>query len=93
MYLDGFHFAADDMAEQFEAHHFCAALSEEMHQCAIYDGNGDDAKLVGIEYIISKRLFEQLPAEEKALWHSHHYEVKSGQLIMPSVPRSRPSTS
>lgn len=85
MYLDGFHFASDNMDEQVEAHHFCAALNEEMHQCAIYDGNDEDARLTGIEYIISKRLFEGLPAEEKRLWHSHHYEVKSGQLIMPGM--------
>jgi hypothetical protein len=27
------------------------------------------------EYIISRRLFEGLPADEKKYWHSHHYEV------------------
>lgn len=86
MYLDGFHFASDNMNEQFEAHHFCSALNEEIHQCAIYDGNDKGSRLTGIEYIISKRMFESLPAEEKELWHSHHYEVKSGQLVMPGVP-------
>lgn len=29
----------------------------------------------GIEYIISDRIFETLPAEEQKLWHSHEYEV------------------
>ena len=86
LYLDGFHFSADDMGHQIEAHHYCSMLNEEFHQCAIYDGNGPDAKLVGIEYIISERLFTQLPTEEKAFWHSHDYEVKSGQLIMPGIP-------
>jgi Protein of unknown function (DUF1264) len=86
MYLDGFHFYADDMGHQMEAHHYCAMPNEEFHQCVIYDGNGSDAKLIGIEYIVSERLFAQLPAEEKAFWHSHRYEVKSGQLIMPGIP-------
>ncbi|CAN6554957.1 unnamed protein product [Malus baccata var. baccata] len=27
-----------------------------------------------------------LPDEEKPLWHSHEYEVKSGVLFMPGVP-------
>jgi hypothetical protein len=27
-----------------------------------------------------------LPAEEKALWHSHVHEVKSGQLIASGIP-------
>ena len=86
LYLDGFHFYADDMGHQIEAHHYCASLNEEFHQCAIYDGNGADAKLIGLEYIVSERLFAQLPSEEKGFWHSHHYEVKSGQLIMPGIP-------
>jgi hypothetical protein len=86
LYLDGFHFYADDMGHQIEAHHYCSMLNEEFHQCAIYDGNGSDAKLIGLEYIVSDRLFAQLPPEEKAFWHSHRYEVKSGQLIMPGIP-------
>jgi hypothetical protein len=86
LYLDGFHFFADDMGQQVEAHHYCSMLNEEFHQCAIYDGNSSDAKLIGIEYIVSERLFSQLPPDEKAFWHSHHYEVKSGQLIMPGIP-------
>ena len=45
-----------------------------------------DAKLTGVEYIISKRLFETLSPEEKPLWHSHVHEVKSGQLVAPGIP-------
>jgi Protein of unknown function (DUF1264) len=86
LYLDGFHFAADDMGHQMEAHHYCAQLNEEVHQCALYDGNGADAKLIGVEYIIGERLFSQLPSQEQPFWHSHRYEVKSGQLIMPGIP-------
>jgi Protein of unknown function (DUF1264) len=32
---------------------------------------------MGVEYIVSGRLFAGLPPEEKALWHSHVHEVKS----------------
>ncbi len=45
-----------------------------------------DAKLMGVEYIISAKLFAGLPEREKALWHSHVHEVKSGQLIAPGIP-------
>ena len=86
IYLDGFHFRSGDMKAQMEAHHFCSSLSEEVFQCVIYDGNGRDAKLTGVEYVIGARLFEGLPAEEKKLWHSHVHEVKSGQLIGPGLP-------
>src|SRR5690606_27113203 len=75
MYLDGFHFYSGNMEGQMEAHHFVTQLNEDVHQAIIFDGNGDDAKIMGIEYIVSERLFKQLPDEEKKLWHSHHYEV------------------
>ena len=86
MYLDGFHFYADDMGRQVESHHYCAMLNEEVHQCAIFDGNGKGARLIGVEYIISERLFRELPEDEKALWHSHRYETTSGELVMPGIP-------
>ena len=41
---------------------------------------------MGVEYIISEKLFKTLDEEEKKLWHSHHYEVKSGSLIAPGIP-------
>ena len=85
-YLNGFHFYADDMGRQVEANHFCTHLTEDFHQCVIYDSNLSNAKLIGIEYIVSERVFKTLPDDEKKLWHSHHYEVRSGQLIAPGVP-------
>ena len=85
-YLDGFHFYSGNMQGQMEAHHYCAILNEELIQCVIYDGNAKDAKLMGVEYIVSERLFKALPEQEKALWHSHVHEVKSGQLIAPGIP-------
>ena len=85
-YLDGFHFASGDMRMQMEAHHYCGHLNEDVIQCVLFDGNGRQAKLAGVEYIVSKALFEQLPPEEKRLWHSHSYEVSSGQLIAPGIP-------
>jgi len=85
-YLDGFHFYSGDMKAQMEAHHYCAILSDDLIQCVIYDGNVAAAKLMGVEYIVSAKLFQTLPTEEKALWHSHVYEVKSGELIAPGLP-------
>lgn len=33
--------------------------------------------------MITPKLFQTLDAEERRLWHSHVFEVKSGMLIMP----------
>jgi len=86
LYLDGFHFYADDMGRQMEAHHYCNQVNEDFIQCVVFDGNTRDARLIGVEYIVSERLFKTLPEEERKLWHSHHYEVSSGALIAPGVP-------
>jgi hypothetical protein len=86
MYLDGFHFYNGHMTGQMEAHHYCSALNEEVNQCVIFDGNGADAKIMGVEYIISAKLFATLPEAEKPLWHSHVYEVTSGELVAPGLP-------
>jgi hypothetical protein len=87
VYMNGFHFYSGDIKAQMEAHHFCSAVNEEVTQCVIFDGNAGDAKLMGIEYIVSEALFRTLPADEKKLWHSHAFEVKSGQLVAPGVPQ------
>lgn len=82
----GLHFYNGDMSRQVISHHYCSHLSDEILQCVIYDSDKKDAKLIGIEYIISGRLFATLPEDEKKLWHSHVHEVKSGQLIAPRLP-------
>lgn len=89
--LDGhlwvrFHFYSHDMTRQVEAHHYCAHLNEEVRQCVIFDSPEKDARLIGIEYIVTENLFLTLPDDEKRLWHSHEYEVKSGTLFLPGVP-------
>jgi hypothetical protein len=85
-YLNGFHMYADEMGRQVEATHFCIHLRPDLHQCVIFDRNEADARLIGIEYIITEERFRGLPDEEKRLWHSHHYEVKSGMLVAPGIP-------
>ena len=34
--------------------------------------------------MVSPRLYATLPPEERKLWHSHEFEVKSGMLVMPA---------
>ncbi|KAI9195845.1 hypothetical protein LWI28_018682 [Acer negundo] len=85
-HLCAFHFYSDDMSRQVEAHHYCGHQNEEMRQCLIYNSPEADARLIGVEYIISEKLYMTLPDEEKPLWHSHEYEVKSGVLFMPGIP-------
>jgi len=86
LHLSGFHFYNGDMNRQVEAHHFCTHLNEDVAQCLIYESNKPNARLLGIEYVITERLFKTLPPEEQKLWHNHVYEVKSGMLTAPGLP-------
>ena len=86
-YVNGFHFYNGNMKGQMEAHHYCSIVNEDVIQCVIFDGNTRDAKMMGVEYIVSERLFGTLPETEKPYWHSHVHEVKSGQLLAPGIPQ------
>jgi len=87
VYVVGFHPMKNDPNHQMEAHHFCRQVNHDFAQCALFDGNGQNANLTGIEYMISARLFDELPAEERKYWHPHNYEILSGrQLQAPGLP-------
>lgn len=87
-YANRFHFYAHDMKRQVEAHHYCTHYNQDMRQCLIYDSPEKNARLIGVEYIVSEKLFQGLPDEEKKFWHTHEYEVKGGILFMPGVPQA-----
>ncbi|KAI4140383.1 MAG: hypothetical protein L6R39_005829 [Caloplaca ligustica] len=91
-HLNAFHIYADDTSRCVESNHYCTHLNEDVRQCVIYDSNSSTARLLGVEYMISPALYHTLPTEERKLWHSHVYEVKSGMLIMPS-PAGMPNAA
>jgi hypothetical protein len=86
VYVVGFHCAKGDPQMQMEAHHYCRVVNDDLLQCVLFDGNTRDANLVGIEYIVSEKLFDSLEPEEKPYWHPHNYEVLSGELVAPGLP-------
>lgn len=81
----GFHFYSGDLKRALRVDHYCSHLNADVFQCIIYDSDQPNARLIGIEYIISAKLFNRLPADEKKLWHSHRYEVMSGLLTAPDA--------
>lgn len=86
VYLVGFHPMKEDPQHQMEAHHYCHQMNEDFAQCILFDGNGPEARLTGIEYIVSEKLFQSLPEDEKQYWHPHNFEILSGQLVAPAIP-------
>ncbi|KAF8893763.1 hypothetical protein CPB85DRAFT_1440629 [Mucidula mucida] len=83
-HLNAFHVYASDPTCCVESNHYCSHISEDVRQCIIYDSHKPTARLIGIEYMVTPRLYSTLPPEERKLWHSHKYEVKSGMLVMPA---------
>ncbi|KAG0241562.1 hypothetical protein BGW41_005722 [Actinomortierella wolfii] len=79
-YLESFR-PLSNVCEAWCGIHVMPMLDEDRRQCLIYDRNAPDAKLIGIEYIISEKLFLTLPMEERKFWHSHKYECESGLLV------------
>lgn len=86
VYVVGFHCAKGEAEFQMEAH-FCKVVNDDLLQCVLFDGNTKDANLIGIEYIISGRLFDEMPEQEKSYWHPHNFELLSGQLVAPGLPQ------
>lgn len=82
---DDFHFYTGDINIQIESHYYASLVNENVHQAIIHDDNGEDTSIMGIEYFTSDRLFRQSREEEKKLWHSYQYEVKSGTRSAPGV--------
>ena len=83
-HLNAFHVYASSPDRCVEANHYCTHLNEDVRQCLIYDTPEPNARLIGVEYMISGALYKTLELEERKLWHSHVFEVKSGMLIMPT---------
>jgi hypothetical protein len=84
-FFNGIHVAKDDPKFQMEAQHYCSPLKSGMFQCVLFDSTGADAKLMGIEYIISDDTYKTLPEGEKKFWHPHPFEVLGGGLIAPDM--------
>ena len=87
VHLVGFHPMKADPAHQMTAHHYCRQVNQDFAQCVLFDSSDPMANLNGIEYIISEKLFAQLPTGEREFWHPHNAEILSGQLIAPGLPQ------
>lgn len=95
MYLDGFHNYKTDAnlppekQLQLRVAHFCIHYSPDLIECIIYDTNGSVAskhpRLMGVEYVITDKVYQSLSKEEKSYWHPHDGEVDSGMLRLPGM--------
>lgn len=87
LHVCAFHIAKDDPAYQIESHHYCTVVGDGVFQCTLFDKDKGDAKLIGVEYLISDEIFQKLPPDEKVLWHPHGYEIAAGLLTFTGIQK------
>jgi len=65
----GIHMAKSNPKLQFITQHYCASHTGgkegDVLQCTLFDGQGANAKLIGVEYLISDAAYRKLPDSEK----------------------------
>lgn len=87
IHICAFHLAKDDPNVIVETQHYCSPLGDESFQCLLYDSIYKHARLIGVEYVISDRQYQQLSTEEKQYWHPHEYEIREGLLLPIGMPK------
>ena len=68
-------------------HHWCKQISKDFIECQLYTSDAPDAELVGIETIVSPRVYGTFSTEEKQLWHWHKYEVPRVNASLPDLSK------
>ena len=87
----GIHIAKSNPKFQLVAQHYCMSRSEEMHQCLLCDSYEKNAKLLGVEYIVSDRIYRELPDAEKK-YPRFHFPARSIRSVAsgPTTARTSP---
>ena len=67
-------------------YHDCNPLNDHVYQSLIFDGPGPEARLIGVEYLVSDEVYRKMPAEERIYWHDHQYDGDAD--LLPSPTRS-----
>lgn len=68
-----------------EAHHYCSHPTDEFRQCVIFNSDQPGARLIGVEYILSERLFKARCARCTCC---NYHDFAAWDLLMRSQPVS-----
>lgn len=83
------HFPGD--AER-TAHHWCKPVAGGLIECQLYDGEGVDARLVGVEVIVPAATWQGFDPAEQALWHYHRMEIPLVDATLPDLSADEAAT-
>src|SRR5262249_6065498 len=85
----GIHIAKGNPRFQLIVQHYCAPRGDDMHQCLLYDSCDKNARLLGVEYIVTDAVYRRLPAGEKRYWHPPAKEGLAGGLSARGMTRGK----
>lgn len=68
------------------AHHYCKTVAGGLIECLLFESDAEDAKLVGVETIVSTGVYNTFSEPEKALWHYHKKELPIVEAKLPDLP-------
>jgi hypothetical protein len=84
----GAHLRWNPSGDHRVAHHDREPLNDQVGHRLLYDGPGPDARLTGVEYLVSDEVYRRMPAEERLYWHAHRCEGDDGLLSRRTQSRS-----
>jgi hypothetical protein len=71
-------------------HHWCKTYSPSFIECLLYDGDGPNGHMVGVETIVPTSVWKTYPASEQAKWHYHRVEIpKLKVAVMPGLTKAQ----
>ncbi|MBI4288437.1 MAG: DUF1264 domain-containing protein [Chloroflexi bacterium] len=72
-------------APELVVHHYCKSITDQVSQCLLFDKDGPNARLIGVETIISPQMYAALPEAEKPNWHYHKTEIPQVDAKLPGL--------
>jgi hypothetical protein len=65
-------------------HHYCKPINDDIIQCVLFESTEPNARLVEIEYMVSKKLARSvLPKwSHTQNWHDHKQEIETGRVAI-----------
>jgi Protein of unknown function (DUF1264) len=80
----GAHFPGNRPGDPHVVYHDRRPLNDHVSQCLIFDGPGPEARLIGVEYLVSDEVYRRMPDEERIYWHDHRYDGDASLLTSPT---------
>ncbi|GAC1303837.1 MAG: hypothetical protein NVSMB19_14180 [Vulcanimicrobiaceae bacterium] len=67
------------------AHHWCKSVASGITECQLYDSDEPNARLVGVETIVSPAAHAAFESAERPLWHYHKDEIPKVSATTPDM--------